>query len=477
MLSTGDWLIPHLNGYPYPDKPALYFWILAIITKLFGLSGIAFRSLSVLAIFGAVTGVYQLGRSLAGTATGLWAATLFATTWLSLIGGHMVRMDMLVVVAAVYAWLALHHYLLAGKRGHLLTFWVLTALALAVKGPITLLFTLIPAIAWFITEKGWEGLKSLRPFAGLITLLSLVFIWILAIKMAGQDDYLHAIWYQQLVGRAVDSWSHKEPFYFYFMILPLILMPWTGLVLQGGRLLLGEQPAFARAVAFFTLLPLLGLSLISGKLLIYPLPLLPGLCIAAALAAIRLRERPTVSPWIAWPPVLFLLVISGAMLWISWIYLGSTRLLGGLASGVGLLIITGLGIYLTRSSGYHWLWGWIGLSIGVAWLVFGAFAYVINPLFSARALGSSVAQHAPAEARVGVINATRGILNYYAGRTFVELNLEEAAGWIATHRDAVLIVKTPDLKYVFGEQGISPACRVHETYLIEFKEYHVLAGC
>jgi hypothetical protein len=475
MLATGNWLIPHLNGHPYPDKPALYFWIVAFTAKFLGLSEISFRLLSVLATLGAITGIYQLGQSFGGRASGFWAASLFMTSWLGLIGGHMVRMDMLVVAAAVYAWLNLHRYRESGKYSRLIAFWAFSALALAIKGPITLLFTVLPGIVWYAAEEGREGLKSIYPLSGLVVLIGLVGLWATAVVVAGYGEYLDDIWHKQLVGRSVDSWSHREPFYFYLWVLPLVLMPWTGLAFQGQRLLWRERPVVWKELLAFTLLPLLGLSLISGKLFIYLLPLLPGLCIAAALAALQLAEQPRVSPWFAWPPVFFLVIVAVAMLWFSWTYLSATRSLA-VCSGSGLLVLAGIGLGLGYASVYCWLWGWLGLSIAAAWLTFGAFAYAVNPLFSARELGTFLAQYAAPGASVGVVNATRGILNYYADRIMVELQRSEAAEWFGAHKGAVLIVKTSDLKYVFGEGG-PRSCQVDASYFLEFKEYHVLVGC
>ena len=36
MLESGNWVIPHLNGVPYIEKPPLLYWLVAGSFKLFG---------------------------------------------------------------------------------------------------------------------------------------------------------------------------------------------------------------------------------------------------------------------------------------------------------------------------------------------------------------------------------------------------------------------------------------------------------
>jgi 4-amino-4-deoxy-L-arabinose transferase len=55
MIATQGWLVPHLNGYPYPDKPPLFFWLVAGIAKVVGQKECAFRLLSVLSTLAATS--------------------------------------------------------------------------------------------------------------------------------------------------------------------------------------------------------------------------------------------------------------------------------------------------------------------------------------------------------------------------------------------------------------------------------------
>lgn len=478
MLASRDWLVPHLNGYPYPDKPPLYFWVVALMGSLVGHGELAFRLVTALSTLAAMAAVYWLGLRLAGRTTAFWAAACFATMILSLIVGQIVRMDMMLTATAAFAWYALLCFRASRTWGALTAFWVLSALAVAIKGPIGLLFTVLPGLLWLAVEDGWPGVRAFRPLTGLTALAALVGLWIGAVALTGHEQYLWTIWHEQLVGRAINSWSHREPVYFYLALAPLLFLPWTGLVIRGGWQLIKERAASRWAIALFSLAPLAGISLVSGKLFIYMQPLLPAFCLAAGVAAANLSEQPRVSAWISWPPTVFmallaLLAAGGAGFLYQ--YLGSPAW-QGLAVALGLLLVAGAGIYLATLNGRRWLCGWLGATAVVSWLVV-TLVHGINPLFSARALGESVARHAGPDAPVGVPNATRGILNYYAGRLITELAMEDVVSWWRAHPDAVLILKRTDVRHVFGDQGVPKTCAVQERYVVELQDYYVLARC
>src|SRR2546428_2651803 len=73
MLSRGDWVIPHINGLPYLEKPPLYFWLTALTFQLFGLSEWATRLWSALAALCTVLLTCRIGRRLYGRPAGLLA--------------------------------------------------------------------------------------------------------------------------------------------------------------------------------------------------------------------------------------------------------------------------------------------------------------------------------------------------------------------------------------------------------------------
>ncbi len=79
MLNRGDWVIPHVNGLPYLEKPPLYFWLTAGTFWLVGSSEWAVRIWSALATFGTVLLTWRIGRRLYGPRAGVYAGLILAT--------------------------------------------------------------------------------------------------------------------------------------------------------------------------------------------------------------------------------------------------------------------------------------------------------------------------------------------------------------------------------------------------------------
>ena len=49
MIATGDWMVPHLNGLRYFEKPVMGYWLTALSLKVFGENNLAVRLPSALA--------------------------------------------------------------------------------------------------------------------------------------------------------------------------------------------------------------------------------------------------------------------------------------------------------------------------------------------------------------------------------------------------------------------------------------------
>ncbi|PWV58916.1 ArnT family glycosyltransferase [Plasticicumulans acidivorans] len=475
MLESGRWLVPHLNGHPYPDKPPLYFWGVAMLGGLVGQGELAFRLFSLLSTLLATLGTWTLGRRLYGARAGLWAALCFLGMLVTVVVGQIARMDMALTAATVWAWVGLLEHARSGSRAALLGFWSGAALALAFKGPIALAFTVVPALLWRAWHGRFAGVRALHPLAGIGGLLLGVLLWIGAVLLDGEGAYLSTIWHEQIVGRAINSWSHKEPFWFYAALLPLLLMPWTLPAGEGLYRAWRERLPGRGLLVGCAGVSLLLISLVSGKLFIYVQPLIPALAVFAGFGCERLLQRGRVETWLVWPPVIYVVLLGLGVAYGTHAQLGDDG--AGYAFAVLLLAAAVGGVRLGVQPPLRWLAGWAAIATFVGWVLAAGLIALANPLFSGKPLGEAIARLAPEPRPVALVHSTRGILNYYAGRLLEEVDRQDAAAWHAAHPQGVIVIQSDHLKYLFPDGAIPASCRVHERYEVELKEYRVIADC
>lgn len=297
-----DFLVPHLNGATYSQKPPLLFWLINLGWLASGMHAWAVRLGVLFASFATLFLFEQLARRLgaderqARNATWLLLGMIYFALFSSAI--------MFDVLLTTFALVALHGALdldaQRWRRGVALLalgfgFGILT------KGPVILLDAgLVIALGalWSATARAnkarWFGAFGLGVLGGAIIGLA----WAIPAAIAGGEDYAHAIFLHQTLDRVTQSFAHRRPLWWYFMVLPLMALPWTIAVRAPWRV---WRQSFhkSKSARFGVVLFLPAFAvfcLVSGKQPHYLLPLLPGL--ALYLAAVltderaRLRGRP-----------------------------------------------------------------------------------------------------------------------------------------------------------------------------------------
>src|SRR5215470_15299526 len=169
MVTRGDWVIPHINGLPYLEKPPLYFWLTALTFELFGPSEWATRVWSAIAALGTVLLTWRIGRRLYGSTAGLLAGVVLATVVGNALYVRRASTDQLFIFCLT---LALYGFLRDAERpdrgrARFLLFYVGAALAVLAKGFIGLVFpVLIVGIALVVIRRlRWRELNLLRGVA------------------------------------------------------------------------------------------------------------------------------------------------------------------------------------------------------------------------------------------------------------------------------------------------------------------------
>lgn len=310
LLDQGKWLILEMNGQPYPDKPPLYFLFLRGLYELVRTDGpmLHFTAAAVSALL-YLWAALGLGRFAirVDSRTNLAAGFLLLSTGYIMGVMHYARMDLLFSALILCSHTALYRAFVSptGKPMGMILGFVLAGLACLVKGPLGLAMPLCSILFFAV----WRGtpLRLFRPdfLVGLIAGLIPIALWLGAIYWTtGSADFiLNSLIKQQVVERAVDTFHHKEAWSYYLLRLPLMVLPWTLLLfflpwenflgrnmrtaLAASRRPEGEGLAFLWSMVFSALVLL---SLLSGKILIYFLPVLPALALLAARAVLMMEK-------------------------------------------------------------------------------------------------------------------------------------------------------------------------------------------
>jgi 4-amino-4-deoxy-L-arabinose transferase-like glycosyltransferase/lipid-A-disaccharide synthase-like uncharacterized protein len=296
IAAAPGWVM-HLCGELYPDKPPLLYWLAGACGWMLEWQEFALRIPSLLSVLGTALLVGWTAKRWWGSTAGAWApALLVGTAMMTEIGGRL-QIDPLLTVLCCGSLLFADQHRHAQRAGAWLpAAGLLVGLAALAKGPVAYLHVGLPLVAWIFLERKLPT----RPLLGRSGLLALLLAVVPVLLWAGSvsliaPELAHDLFFGQHLSRAASGRIHAGPPWKYLLTLPLLLLPWTPVVLGGLRDLVPAlsgrrmDAGLAKAGSWF-LLVFVVFSLIPVKRDLYLLPLYPA---AALLGARFLSQRPT----------------------------------------------------------------------------------------------------------------------------------------------------------------------------------------
>lgn len=297
MMDHGNWLALHMNGGFYPDKPPIYFWLLAAFAWIFqtdsqwvfyfvtGLTG-GFLALA----------TYQMARVVGhgNREFGLIAALVLLTNVFFVDRIHVPKMDLLF---STFICLSLTAFFAAIERQRSWT-WTLAGfgfatLAALTKGPFGLVVPLLTSLAYLAVTRNLSRLAAADILAGFILSTGLLLLYLLGLYWQAGEAFLNAI-FGYVDHKA--GWSVGVNFaldqYVWFLLsrwlpwtLLLVFVPWrrmwNGLSTGVWRDPKNGYWVFLGLAVVCTLLPLSSISYVNPNFLV--IVLAPLAVLSAAL--------------------------------------------------------------------------------------------------------------------------------------------------------------------------------------------------
>ncbi|HSD27679.1 MAG TPA: glycosyltransferase family 39 protein [Vicinamibacteria bacterium] len=299
MQRAHEWVTPTLQGQPWLEKPALYYWLAGAAFTVLGENEAAARLPSVLAGLLLVGATALFGARAFGRAAGMHAGFILATALLPFAYGRAAAMDML-VAATLTAGVGLVGLRFLGQAGPLAVPAAALFLGLATlaKGPIGLLLPGLVVLAYLVACREGRSVRELLSPRTIAAFLVVAAPWYVAIGVAEGRAFWDVFLLNHNLQRFTSTvHNHPGPFFYYVPVLLAGLFPWSGLTLPA---ISGLAPRTSRADLFVVLwlaVPFAFFSLAGSKLPGYILPCLAPLAVLMGRAAARLVRGEPAPAW------------------------------------------------------------------------------------------------------------------------------------------------------------------------------------
>lgn len=294
MWMSGDWLTPRLDGIPFFHKPPLLHWLQALSFSTFGVGPWAARWVPATHAALMLATVYLTARRVSTPAVARRAALMLGTSLSFLMAGQYVNHDMLV---AAWIGVAIWSFALAflhGERPH--AGWArlgFAACALGVlgKGLIGLALPGLVLLVWLLATRQLAKVLRLPWLSGLAIFAAIALPWFVLAQQQYPDLFGYLFGVQQFGRYTGTTFNNPRPWWFYLPVLAGLFFPWIIFVFNQLKMPAQQADAATDSIArpvwllcWIWIVAIVGFfSVPNSKIVGYVLPVLPPLCLLAAL--------------------------------------------------------------------------------------------------------------------------------------------------------------------------------------------------
>jgi len=429
MLSGGDWLIPHLNGLAYIEKPPLQYWATGLSYRVLGPSEFAARLYTALTALATLVVVGAAARRLWNPQASWRAMAVLSGMLMFVALGQLLTLDMSLTF---YLTVSLAAFLLAQTEATprpwlMLLAWAAAGCGVLTKGVVAAAIPAAVLLLYSAYARDFSPWRRLQLGLGLPLFLAITvpWHWLAARRL---QDFLEFFFVHEHLARYLTPVADREESWWFFGgVFLLGSLPWTISslrVLGSGwrRHASAGEGKFQPSVFLWIWVIFIGVffSLSDSKLMPYILPVMPALALLiAALPPQTLRRDLLITA--------ALTVVAGAGLGLA--SLNWARVIAAsdrsayfmpLARPAGqaalLLVVSGAFVLAGRARGATRTAVFLGAGWCLAWLVLIRAAALLAPVYSGVELAAGLSA-AEREAPLYSVRTYDQTLTFYLQRT------------------------------------------------------------
>jgi 4-amino-4-deoxy-L-arabinose transferase-like glycosyltransferase len=287
MAATNNYVVPHLNGLPYLDKPIVYFAAEAAAMEVLGPTEIAARLPAyVFTLFTAAL-VFWFANRRWGRIEALVATIAFLAMPLTIAFARTVIFDSALTFFIVLSIISFYEAVENRQRRWATLAWAAIAMGILTKGPVALALPLMIAIPFAIWRKSFRYLGSI---GGLVAFVVIVTPWVWAMQQAVPDFLQYVLVTETAARLATDELKRTGALWYFVPYLVAGALPWTLAVATTWKREWRTDPRVVYLLLWI-IVPFVFFSLSQSKRPQYILPLMPpiALLVAHGWAVLRIR--------------------------------------------------------------------------------------------------------------------------------------------------------------------------------------------
>lgn len=231
MNDRGSYMVPYFNNEPRLNKPVLYYWLICISYKAFGVSEFSARFGSALAALLLLGTTFFFVSRVRDPVSACLACTILGSSALFFVPARLSMPDM---VFSTFMVFSLYCFYLGWqteepqKKTYWYTcFYLFQVIAAWTKGPAGILIPCVVALLSILREKDRQEFRRLRLGLGIPLVLCLSLPWYLYIFFFVDSGTMTEMSTHETISRIIGSQGRNfEPLYYY--IPPILggLFPW-----------------------------------------------------------------------------------------------------------------------------------------------------------------------------------------------------------------------------------------------------------
>ncbi len=297
MLANGQWLMPHLNGVPYPEKPPFFYHVLALAFSLFGANEWSARLVSAVSTSALLLLVYRFLLGVAGQTAARLGALILASSAGSVMLARSVMPDALLNLLFAAALLGSFDAWRRQSQARMMLALAALAFAALTKGLLAPLLFVAIWSAFVVLRWRADGRMTvrflLRPLPWIV-FAAIAVPWHVAAATAYPDFAWTYFWNEHVLrflGQRIPQDTYSGSPLYYLPRVLLLFFPWIVFVpgalrRTSARLANSDGAIVFCAIAVLAILAFFSLS--AAKANYYVALALP---FAAAWLAIRLADQ------------------------------------------------------------------------------------------------------------------------------------------------------------------------------------------